>query len=206
MEIISILIYNLIVMKRIVDEIFAQNSYVINVDDKIVIVDPGYNYEMIKAHLITENLKPDMILLTHFHFDHVASVDVLAEDYNIKAHIHEDDYSYLIRDTGAELLGFAKVSVKEENVVSFRDTIEGLPSFKVHHLPGHSEGSCIFEIENQYFTGDILFQYGTGRVDLPGSNPDDMEATLKAVRNMNKDYPIHPGHGEECKLGETSIF
>lgn len=193
-------------MKKIVDEIFAQNSYVINVDDKVVIIDPGYNYELIKAHLITENIKPDMILLTHFHFDHVACVDVLAEDYNIKAYIHEDDYSYLLRDTGAELLGFAKVSVKEENVVTFGTSIAELPSVKVHNLPGHSEGSCIFEIENQYFTGDIVFKDGTGRVDLPGSNPDDMEVTLKTVKAMNKDYVIHPGHGDECKLKDTMLF
>ena len=193
-------------MKRLVDEVFKQNTYVANIDNKVVIIDPGYNYEKIVRYIRSENLKPDLILLTHYHFDHVACVDLLAKDFDIKAYIHEKDFEHLTGDTLAERMGFARVSVRERNVETFKDSIDFLPSLKIHNMPGHSEGSCIFEFHDKYFTGDVIFPEAFGRIDMPGSSIEKMANTIKALRKFNKDWYIFPGHGHESLLGQSILY
>jgi glyoxylase-like metal-dependent hydrolase (beta-lactamase superfamily II) len=45
------------------------------------------------------------------------------------------------------------------------------------------------------FTGDTLFVGNCGRVDLPGSNPEDMYNTLfQKVAKLKDSLIIYPGH------------
>jgi len=74
-------------------------------------------------------------------------------------------------------------------------------NIKFHHLPGHSPGSSILEIENCYFSGDVIFRNSIGRFDFPYSDGSQMRESLtKILENFNLDYPIYPGHGEETTL------
>src|SRR5438132_5540505 len=46
------------------------------------------------------------------------------------------------------------------------------------HTPGHTPGSQCFLIDNRIVSGDTLFIGSCGRVDLPGSNPEQMYYSL----------------------------
>jgi glyoxylase-like metal-dependent hydrolase (beta-lactamase superfamily II) len=63
------------------------------------------------------------------------------------------------------------------------------------HTPGHTPGSQCFLVGNALVSGDTLFIGSCGRVDLPGSNPEDMYRSLTQVVAALPDQTIlYPGH------------
>ena len=48
------------------------------------------------------------------------------------------------------------------------------------HTPGHTPGSQCFRIRNTLVSGDTLFIDGCGRVDLPGSDSEQMYHSLQS--------------------------
>lgn len=59
--------------------------------------------------------------------------------------------------------------------------------------PGHTKDSLCFLYKDILFSGDTLFYKGTGRTDLPESQPDKMKETLEKLKKI--DYQIlAPGH------------
>ena len=185
-------------MEQIINVGFLQNTYILDIDDKLVIIDPGYNYDKITKYL--GDKKPDLILLTHYHFDHSACVDSLCEEYGIKAYVHIDDYDILLDNNLASKMGLKEVIVSKENIISFDAKIEELPSVEVIHAPGHSEGSVLFKLDEKLFTGDVLFINAQGRTDLIGSNREKQKASIKAIGNMDKSLTIFAGHGRSDSL------
>lgn len=181
------------------DFAFNQNAYmVVNAANEAVIVDPGYGFKEIISKIDELQVKVVAIVLTHYHFDHVVGVDELCERYQVKAYIHVADKSFLLKDTLAVSMGFAPVTVKDENILAFEETLE-IPGFdfKVKNLPGHSKGSCFIQIENDIFTGDTLFATAIGRTDIPGSEPKKMTTSIKWIKENLKDHDIiNPGHGD----------
>ena len=47
---------------------------------------------------------------------------------------------------------------------------------------------------------DVLFKNSIGRYDFPTSSVEDTKSTLKKIYQMNIDYHIYPGHGEDTTL------
>jgi glyoxylase-like metal-dependent hydrolase (beta-lactamase superfamily II) len=69
-----------------------------------------------------------------------------------------------------------------------------------HHFPGHSEGSSLIEIEKTYFSGDLIFKSSIGRFDFPFSDALKMKNSLKRVLELDKNFPVYPGHGLETTI------
>ena len=78
-------------------------------------------------------------------------------------------------------------------------TLAGL-SFQVLHTPGHTPGSVCLLCEDVLFAGDTLFAGSCGRTDFPGSDPQEMVRSLKALASLPRDYQVLPGHGEDTTL------
>lgn len=186
-------------IKVINDMVFNQNSYLIDLPKGLVIIDPGYNYKGIKEEI--ENKKVWGILLTHFHFDHVASVDKLIEELNIDAYIHENDLQKLKSDTLSTLFGFAPVPVISERIKTFTN-ISPIKEIELIHLPGHSEGSTCFKIGDNIFTGDVVFRDSIGRTDVPGATPEKQKNNIDIIKKWNEEILLYPGHGKSVKVKE----
>ena len=60
--------------------------------------------------------------------------------------------------------------------------------------PGHTPGSQCFRIKKTLVSGDTLFIQGCGRVDLPGSNSEDMYHSLQKLAALPDDTLLLPGH------------
>ena len=63
------------------------------------------------------------------------------------------------------------------------------------------------KVNNNLISGDTLFIQGCGRVDLPGSDSEQMYNSLKHLSSLPDETVLYPGHHyseEECStLGEV---
>ena len=75
------------------------------------------------------------------------------------------------------------------------------------HTPGHTPGSQCFRIKHTLISGDTLFINGCGRVDLPGSNSEDMYHSIQKLAALPDDTLLLPGHNysdvPNASLAET---
>ena len=176
---------------------------------EVAIVDPAWDIDALIKRLDEQDYKLTAILATHYHPDHVGGsfsghdIEGVAEmlgkrPAKIYANKHEAD-------------GIIKVTEVSENDlvrVDSGDTLSlGDVEIEFLHTPGHTPGSQCFRIKNTLVAGDTLFINGCGRVDLPGSNSDDMFASLRKLSDLPEDTLLLPGHNyghvPNATMGET---
>jgi glyoxylase-like metal-dependent hydrolase (beta-lactamase superfamily II) len=63
------------------------------------------------------------------------------------------------------------------------------------HTPGHTTGSQCFLVDGSLISGDTLFIGSCGRVDLPGSDPQQMyESLVNKLARLPDETILYPGH------------
>jgi glyoxylase-like metal-dependent hydrolase (beta-lactamase superfamily II) len=76
--------------------------------------------------------------------------------------------------------------------------------FEVRFAPGHTLGHVMFycQEEGVLFSGDVIFQGGIGRTDLPGG---DYQTLLQSIRTQVLSLPdatkVYSGHGPSTTVG-----
>ncbi len=82
-------------IKRVVVGPLEENCYIVENNNKCLIIDPGDDVDK-----IINNIKYSVvgILITHYHFDHIGALDELKEKYNI------DENNYNIKDFDFEVI------------------------------------------------------------------------------------------------------
>jgi hydroxyacylglutathione hydrolase len=160
----------------------ANFSYII-VDvnsKKAAIIDPSWDLDKISNALKQNNWEASYVINTHTHFDHVLGND------------------YIVKLTGAQVIQEKNSKLNRKISVSDGDIIQvGNIKIRILHTPGHSpESMClVLDEPNLVFTGDTLFVGNCGRVDLPGSNVDEMYYSLfEKVSKLKESMTIYPGH------------
>ena len=150
------------------------NCYLVESDNKYLLIDPGEDYDDIKKFIIGKNVVG--IILTHSHYDHTASALKLSQEFNIKI------YNY-------------------NNLKNGINKIDEF-AFEVIYTLGHTMDSiCIyFKEDGIMFTGDFLFKGSIGRCDFKESNYGEMIKSLNKIKRMNDNITIYPGHGEFTTL------
>ena len=61
------------------------------------------------------------------------------------------------------------------------------------HTPGHTPGRQRFPLLDRLVSGDMFFVNGCRRVDLPGSDPDQMYETVTGTLAKLADVVLYPG-------------
>ncbi len=173
---------------------YQTNCYIVSVDGKDIIIDPGVG----ATEWVMENVtNPIAILNTHGHFDHVWSNQELKEALNIPLYTPKGDVFLLQSSQMMPDLppSFPDVEIEGDKEIE----IEGI-SVKFRHYPGHCPGCSTIEIGDAMFSGDFVFENSIGRCDFPFSSPQEMKESLKRFKSIDYDKTIYPGHG-----GPTSI-
>lgn len=174
--------------------VYQTNCYIVSLDGKDFIIDPGVNsLEWIKCNVTN----PVAILNTHGHFDHVWSNTQVAEEYGIDLYTPEGDVPFLCDSSWMPDLppSFPDVIIKGDEELDF----DGI-KVKFRHFPGHCPGCSTIEIEDAMFSGDFIFKSSIGRTDFPMSSPSDMKASLQKFKQLNFDKTVYPGHGEKTTI------
>ena len=163
---------------------------------EVAIVDPAWDIEALLNHLQERDYTLTAALATHYHPDHVGgsfsghSIEGVAKlmemnPVKVYANKHEAD-------------GIKKVTeISDSDLVKVDsgDTLKlGNIEVEFLHTPGHTPGSQCFRIKNTLVSGDTLFIQGCGRVDLPGSNSEDMFASMRKLAALPDDTLLLPGH------------
>ena len=73
------------------------NCYIVSIDNKAILIDPGDEAENIESHL--NDLDLVGILLTHNHFDHTGALSYFEKKYNLKHNDKIEEFSYKVIKT-----------------------------------------------------------------------------------------------------------
>lgn len=183
------------------------NCYIIENGTDSIVIDPGDQGEELINYIDTLNIQIKAILLTHSHFDHIGAVDQLVDKYHCAVYVHENDYNMLY-DDNLNLSSYYHPLHFQSSVIKVKDHLQ-LDKYKITflNLPGHTKGSCfiIFDDYHIVFSGDVLFKGSIGRYDFPTSSISDTKNTLRKIYNMQTNYTIYPGHGENTTLNDEKM-
>ncbi|MGI6453571.1 MAG: MBL fold metallo-hydrolase [Syntrophomonadaceae bacterium] len=161
---------------------------------------------------VLKELKPDIIINTHYHEDHILHNADFPES-RIWAH-RLDAPAISSREAFKEYFGFTAFD-KDQLGEEFLDYVQLQPTpvdrelengdvldfgrlkFRVVHAPGHSAGHCAFHLEenNTLLTGDIdLSNFGPWYGNV-SSDLEDFIQSIKKCQEINPDFLISSHKG-----------
>ncbi len=175
-----------------------------------VLVDPAWEPEGLLAIAASRQLRVIAAVATHGHGDHVggklygekvlgmAELTALAR---VPVYCHRLEANKLLSQ------GIPKGDLRA--VEDGDELAVGSGKIRFLHTPGHSPGSLCLQVGDALITGDTLFVRECGRIDLPGSEPELMFATMRKLAALPEKMLVYPGHdygptrtstiGEECR-------
>ena len=192
---------------------YFANTYLLICGDQALVVDPSLSLELIEKAIDKENATLCGIIVTHGHFDHTTSVDVIRNKYKVPLMIHSADAPML---TDGKINGFYDFFGREcvhrpaEKLLRDNDEIAlGDETIKVISTPGHSPGSiCLFCSDNGnpfLVTGDTIFASSIGRCDLWRGDEAEMALSLRKLSSFDHGITIYPGHSVSASLEDALV-
>jgi hydroxyacylglutathione hydrolase len=190
---------------------YQTNAYIVACTKtrQAAIVDPSpESFPALSEYISTHKLIPQLILLTHSHWDHIADVSKCKKVYNIPVWVHALDRANL-EFPGADGLPFPGI-IEGVAADHFLEDGEhffiGDLQFTVIHTPGHTPGGVCFYNEplKILFSGDTLFRGTIGTLTLPTSQPDLMWESLEKLSKLPPETTVHPGHASRTTIGRES--
>jgi len=145
-----------------------------------IFIDAAVDLNIIKPFIKT---RPNAILITHSHGDHLAFLD-----------------QYLIEYPDLIIIGHPKTDDsifdgKYQKVLDGQSIILGAIKGKVLHTPGHYYDCISYYIDSVLFTGDTMFVGRTGRVISAKSDIKALyESVYEIILKLPQNTRIYPGH------------
>ncbi len=184
---------------------FSSNCYFITSGDEAAVVDPSVPYD---ESLVTGSVK--YILLTHSHFDHILEIDSWVNATGAEVIISEKEIDFL-SDPNKNCFAFFDGSTrgyfgKARGLSDGEELRLGEETFRVMHLPGHTQGSVAYLFDGNAFVGDTVFAGGGfGRWDLPSGDMRELFNSIQQVKQLPDDTALFCGHGEPTTVGQYKI-
>ena len=189
---------------------FAARAVVLTSGGEALVVDPGFEAEIVVDTVRREAATPRAIVLTHAHLDHAAGCATLKAAFpDAPLLLHRDELPLLHNlPSQARLFGFSPPpAVTEDAVLEDGQTLRlGDETLLIRHCPGHSPGHIVLihEAANPplAIVGDVLFAGSIGRTDLWGGSLPALERSIREVLYRLPDATrVIPGHGPETTIG-----
>lgn len=125
-------------------------------------------------------LKPDYILTTHHHFDHVGGNLGLKEKYRSRL---------IVPEAEKDLIEGWDGTLSDGEIFALGET-----TIRAIAAPGHTLGHLLYYVPDDkvLFTGDVLFNLCIG--GLFEGTPQQMWQTLQKIKMLPDDILFYPGH------------
>lgn len=197
---------------------FLKNGFVVGCEEtrEAVVIDPGDEVDDLLRAVERNHLKPQAILLTHAHLDHVTGVAAAKRVLDVPVWLHRDDnflYEGVVQQ--GRMFGFeVELQPPVDHFYAEDQRIAiGQYEIAVRHTPGHCPGGVCLAVNGNprtkgptdlrtLFVGDTLFAGSIGRTDLPGG---DLDTLLRSIRQVlfafPDETPVYSGHGEVTTIG-----
>jgi len=178
------------------------NAYLIDSGLR-VLVDPGHRrfLSWLLRGLEADGVEPrdvDLVVNTHSHPDHCEADVDFVDMARAKVAMHSLEERYLRGEGGLlfKMMGLDPSQLTVHFHLGDSLRLDGV-ELQVIHTPGHTPGSvCLYwPDEEVLISGDLVFEGGVGRVDLPGGNGELLKQSIKRVAELKVRYLL-PGHGE----------
>ncbi len=187
------------------------NSYLIEIDDQLIVIDPSEDTLFIQMILQKKKLLR-YIILTHEHIDHIMGINRLKKMFEKVSIVATDYTSTAIPNPKKNLSvfhGFEFVGVNVDKIILTSDLIKINDYLSINLFPckGHSRGGMFIKIGDYLFCGDeFIFEMKTV-TKLPGGNSNEVIKSFDFLKaNFHNETIIYPGHGEKFLLRELKIW
>jgi glyoxylase-like metal-dependent hydrolase (beta-lactamase superfamily II) len=169
------------------------NCYVVACAEtkEAVVIDAGDDAPKILAQL--DGLSVKWIVFTHAHPGHTGAKDAVKSATEATTAMHLADATTHLKSA--------------DRYLTSTDTLSfGQFALEVLITPGHTPGGLSFRVGNHVFTGDTLLAGKIGRVDLPGSSPQQMLLSLHGqLLTLPDNTVVYPGHGPNSTIGAERL-
>ncbi len=180
------------------------NCYVGRADGCCVLVDPGDEPQTVLDML--GGVVPDMIFVTHPHFDHIGALADVAKATGAPIAASKSAVGELLHPKAPTMMtGLRTKPVEKVDLELVDGQVVKIGSVKLQilHTPGHHPGSiCIYdEDDGVLFSGDTLFKGTCGRTDFPGGSYVQIAESLKRLAELPSETRVYPGHEGFTTIG-----
>lgn len=171
-----------------------------------VVIDPAAQVDKIIRMCQELKVRPEAVLLTHGHFDHMMAADSLRKEYGIPVYAGTMEQDLLERADLNLSTAFGNTCTLKADVF-LEDQQEICLAgmyWKVLFTPGHTQGSvCYLPVEEEViFSGDTLFLESLGRTDFPTSSTAQIVRSItEKLFELPDDWMVYPGHGDPTTIG-----
>lgn len=175
---------------------------------RAAVIDPAWDGARIAELATEEGLTITHILLTHSHFDHIGGLAELKAGTGAPIYIHPDAVAMLKHGAqAAAMWGFNLPDPPPADEMLAEGQVVNVGNLACHVLytPGHAPGHVSFHLpgHNVLFDGDVLFQQGIGRTDLPGGDYATLMATIREkLLVLPDETQVLSGHGPATTIGQ----
>ncbi len=188
------------------------NCYLIIEDESCLILDPGDNADRITEELQRGRFRPQAIIATHGHFDHIMGVGELQQNYDIPWYLYPDDQFLVdrVQETAQHFLDYNPAMILPRSSYPLQEGDVSIPPFTFHVIPtpGHTPGGCAlyFKDEGLVFVGDTIFHHGIGRYDFSYSDKQALDESIRVLLDLPGDVIMYPGHGPPVTVEERKHY
>ena len=174
---------------------------------KAALIDPGWDDRSIRDAIAARRANVILVVNTHAHWDHIGGNAAFLRDTGAKLAIHPLDVPLLEAKGGGDLWNIPiRPSPAPDILLQAGDVLEaGSLRFEVLFTPGHTPGhiSLYEAASGVVFDGDVLFNRGIGRTDLPGGSLPNLTRSIRDVLyGLPDNVRVFPGHGDPTTIGD----
>lgn len=197
-------------IKQYQSDLLQSNMYLISENGHTIVIDPSRDLRE------EDNLKVDMLIVTHEHYDHISGVNQWKEKYGAKLLCSEPCAQNLkssrknlsrFFDVFCEMQTWIRLEKMPEADLDYScqadDTFHDQMTFQwqgheicLMEIPGHSKGSIGILLDGkEFFSGDSLMENQEIELRFPGGSAKSWEAVGKPrIAAIDRGIRVWPGH------------